>query len=119
MGLQVGNSAAQQWLVRSTDGAEVGPVSLELIARGLCMGKVPADAQVSLAGSLLWEPAVELFGPIASLAKPRRNLPTPQYLLPLAPPAPVSNPIPSAPGSLPFFDDAIELPKHTVLNWFS
>jgi hypothetical protein len=123
------DTSAKHWLVRSRDGAEVGPVSIELIARGLAAGKVPQDAVISLAGSDVWNPATMVLAPPA----PRRELPPPRHraaaspTLPIhareAPPepplAPPSSPIPSAPGSVRYLeDDPIDIPKQGVLGWF-
>ncbi len=46
-----------QFEVMSRDGKVVGPVSEELLRRGLESGKVPADAQARLVGTVHWEPA--------------------------------------------------------------
>jgi hypothetical protein len=124
------DTAAKHWLVRSRDGAEVGPVSIDLIARGLAAGKVPSDAQISLAGSGVWSPAATVLAP----ATVRRELPTPRYKLTSSHPpsmptveapsalhfGPPSSPIPSAPGSARYIDDdPIDIPKQGVLGWFS
>lgn len=43
------------WMVRTSDGM-VGPVSLDLIERGLNLGKVPEDAEVAPANTTDWRP---------------------------------------------------------------
>lgn len=49
-------STPTQYLVYSADDNHVGPVSAELIGRGVVAGKVPEDAYVAPAGSTAWAP---------------------------------------------------------------
>lgn len=51
--------AAKHWLVRSS-GNVIGPVSLELLERGLEAGKIPGDAEMSLLGGSTWRPVSEI-----------------------------------------------------------
>ena len=64
-----------QWLVRSGDN-EVGPVSLELIARGLNLGKVPQNAEVSLLSTGIWRPVYEVITPLIPRPLPAPKPPT-------------------------------------------
>ena len=47
-----------QWLVYQAEGTHVGPVTTELLVRGLAAGRVPKDAHVALAGSTQWQPVM-------------------------------------------------------------
>lgn len=53
---------ASVWLVRCGNKM-VGPVSLELIARGLDAGRIPADAEMTHLDHPVWRP-VTAFGPM-------------------------------------------------------
>lgn len=88
--------ALQQYYVYSADNNHVGPVSAELIARGVVAGKVPEDAFIAPTGSSNWTPIshiAEVFGAV-SQAKKASTPPPP-------PPLPVRASQSSIPASLP------------------
>jgi hypothetical protein len=78
--------AANHWMVRA-DGNVIGPVSIELLERGLQGGKIPAGAEMSLAGSRSWRRVAEIFPAPASVPAPA--------------PVPASVSYPEAPMSIP------------------
>src|SRR5512142_1856301 len=49
-----------QYYVYSADNNHVGPVSAELIARGIVAGKIPDDAFVAPLGSNAWTPYAQV-----------------------------------------------------------
>lgn len=63
----------------TTDGTEiVGPVSRELLARGVAAGKVPADARVRSKGATEWLPVTQVL-----FEAPRAPFPLARTLFPL------------------------------------
>lgn len=52
--------AASSWFVRSGDNV-VGPVSIELLERGLAAGKIPADAEMAAEGRDEWRRIADVF----------------------------------------------------------
>ncbi|RLB65472.1 MAG: hypothetical protein DRI90_01940 [Deltaproteobacteria bacterium] len=96
--------AANHWLVRS--GTKViGPVSLELLERGLEAGKIPSDSEMALLGGNQWRQVAEIF-PTA---------PPPQRPTPLASPAVAPWPVPPAPPSMHYPDEPVNIPKQGVM----
>lgn len=99
-------SPATQYWVFSADNNHVGPVSAELIARGIAAGKVPEDAFVAPAGSTAWVPlatvpeiaeAMKTAGSHPSSMRPSAmNIPTMQPAVPPPAPLPADVPIPIA-----------------------
>jgi hypothetical protein len=57
--IEVARRIADRWYV-STGDAAVGPVGLELIARGVAAGKVPPEAFVRHEAWKVWRPLTEL-----------------------------------------------------------
>lgn len=49
-------SGMKDWYVFQADGHHIGPVSTELLARGIVAGKVPAGAHVGAVGDAQWWP---------------------------------------------------------------
>ena len=49
-------SGMKDWYVFQTDGHHIGPVSTELLARGIVAGKVPEGAHVGAVGDAQWWP---------------------------------------------------------------
>jgi hypothetical protein len=95
-----------QYWVFSADGKHVGPVSAELIARGVAAGKVPEDAFVAPAGTTAWvqigsvpeiAEAMRAAGSRPSSMRPSSmNMPSVQPAIPPAPPLPGDVPVPIA-----------------------
>src|SRR5688500_8771734 len=52
--------AMKDWYVYQADGNHIGPVSTDLLARGLLAGKVPRDAHVGAMGDAKWQPLLEV-----------------------------------------------------------
>jgi hypothetical protein len=77
--------AARQWLVRS-EGNVVGPVSLDLLGRGVQAGKIPAAAEMSFLGGTEWRRVGDVY---------------PATATPSVPPPPPSFRYPEAPISIP------------------
>jgi hypothetical protein len=111
--------AAKSWLVRCGTNV-VGPVSIELIERGLEAGKIPADAQMSGEGRGDWRPLAEVFAvpaprpvtgvfPVAVARHEPRPTPEPRF----APVVPL--PIPPAPISVRYADEPISIPKQGMV----
>jgi hypothetical protein len=48
------------WLVYRKSGRHLGPVSAELVARGIAAGKMPRDAYVTVVGASHWRPALDV-----------------------------------------------------------
>ena len=48
------------WLVYQAEGEHVGPVTTELLVRGLATGRVPRDARVAPAGTTRWQPVMTI-----------------------------------------------------------
>lgn len=51
---------AKHWLVRAGRNV-IGPVSIELLERGLEAGKIPSDAEMALLGGNEWRQVTEIF----------------------------------------------------------
>jgi hypothetical protein len=49
-----------QWFVYQGEGSHVGPVSTDLLVRGITAGRVPKDAHVAMAGSSAWAPLMTI-----------------------------------------------------------
>lgn len=75
------------WYVRAGAGEPVGPVTTELVARGIRAGKVPIDARVCRVGQDAWEPLIAV-SEFARVVKEVAH----------APAAPPSDPLPHALG---------------------
>ncbi|MBW2453322.1 MAG: hypothetical protein JRI68_02375 [Deltaproteobacteria bacterium] len=119
-GYQVANRvrSAKHWLVRS-DGNVIGPVSLELLERGLEAGKIPVEAEMALLGGNTWRSVSEIFTaprseavatptepvaitPIVDVdapAQPAAALPVQTY--PAPPPQPAVNVVPQPAQAYP------------------
>ena len=82
--------SASIWLVRSDDNV-VGPVSIELIERGIAAGKIPDDAEMAYAGGGEWQRVLDIFPPCDDTAPE----PSPSLL------PPVSVRYPEEPVSIP------------------
>lgn len=50
----------REWYVRVDEGDAVGPVSTELLARGIAAGKVPEQALVARIGDVDWQPVTRV-----------------------------------------------------------
>ena len=50
----------KDWFVYQADGNHIGPVSTELLARGVLAGKVPRDAHVGAHGDPQWYPLLSV-----------------------------------------------------------
>src|SRR5262245_26427537 len=107
--------AANSWLVRC--GANVvGPVSIELIERGLEAGKIPADDEMRCEARREWRPLAEVFAvpaprPVTGVFPISTARPTPEPRL--APVVPL--PIPPAPISVRYADEPISIPKQGMV----
>jgi hypothetical protein len=96
--------AAKHWLVRAS-GNVIGPVSIELLERGLEAGKIPSDAEMALLGGNEWRQITEIF-------------PAPPPEASEAPAEPVTFapfPVPPATPSGHFLDDPVNIPKQGML----
>src|SRR5215471_11743762 len=49
-----------EWYVYQESGQHVGPVTVDLLARGINAGKVPRDAYAGVAGDSRWRPVLEI-----------------------------------------------------------
>ncbi len=88
------------WFIHQAGGNHIGPVSSELIVRGVQAGKVPADAYVAAQSGGGWVPlssvpelAAAIAGPTLPIDPPRTIPPAPAAK-PVDPPAPAAKPIP-------------------------
>ena len=95
--------AAKSWLVRCGTNV-VGPVSIELIERGIEAGKIPLDAEMAFGGGGEWRSVAEIFGVPAPRPAPPVQLAT---IVPF--------PIPTAPVSVRYADDPINIPKQGMV----
>jgi hypothetical protein len=98
--------ATKQWLVRSGDNV-VGPVSIELIERGLAAGKIPPDAEMTHVQGGVWRPLAEVFPPDPAY---ERFPPPISYVAELAP---IS--VGYLPSSVRYPEDPVQIPKQGVL----
>src|SRR5262249_39434375 len=49
-----------EWYVYQESGQHVGPVTIDLLARGINAGKVPRNAYAGVAGDSRWRPVLEI-----------------------------------------------------------
>ena len=54
------NAMMSLWYVYDSAGKHVGPVTTDLLARGIVAGKVPREAHVGAVGSASWLPVLEV-----------------------------------------------------------
>ena len=97
-----------QYYVHSADNNHVGPVSAELIARGVLAGKIASGTLVAPVGSPSWLP-FETVGEVREAIAARSSLPPPSADMPVVvlPPAPIA----PALGAAPTEAVAVESPK--------
>src|SRR6266700_1662895 len=78
--------SADEWYVYQESGQHVGPVTVDLLARGITAGKVPRNAYAGVAGASRWRPILE----IPEIAAALRSLEQKPARVPssMAPPAP-------------------------------
>jgi hypothetical protein len=50
----------REWYVSAGHGEPVGPVSTELVARGIAAGKVPRTAYVARVGEVFWQDVLDV-----------------------------------------------------------
>jgi hypothetical protein len=50
----------REWYVSVGEGEPVGPVSTELVARGIVAGKVPRTAYVARVGDEIWQDVLDV-----------------------------------------------------------
>lgn len=118
----------KDWYVYQADGNHIGPVSTDLLARGIIAGKVPRDAHLGARGDTQWYPLLsipEIQQAIASLqgqnvgprpmssvpptAPPGKDAPTLRDLAQdLSPPAPAPALAPPAPAVAAVAEPAAE-----------
>jgi hypothetical protein len=84
------SGGANDWFVFVDSGDHVGPVTIDLLARGLAAGKVPKDAQVARGSAAEWRPVLTF--PELVAAMDDANTRDPDALPPLVPDAPVTEP---------------------------
>ncbi|HEY8073076.1 MAG TPA: GYF domain-containing protein [Labilithrix sp.] len=80
------NGGTSQWFVFVDGGDHVGPVALDLLARGIVAGKVPRDAQVACGEAKDWRAVLEFPELVAAMDSARSR--DPNALAPLVPDAP-------------------------------
>ncbi len=73
-----------EWIVRTEDG-QVGPVSSELIVRGLNLGRVPESAQIARPGSETWYPVTHIVPPEIDPCGLEEQLAPPVAMVPVVP----------------------------------
>lgn len=103
---------ASVWLVRC-GSRTVGPVSLELIARGLDAGRIPHDAEMCHLDDLVWRP-VATFGPMPDPFGAADRLGQTTSAEPCIEPAPDT--IPDAAPSLRYPEEPISIPMLGVVG---
>src|SRR5262250_2948353 len=64
-----------EWYVYQESGQHVGPVTVDLLARGINAGKVPRDAYAGVAGDSRWRPVLEIPEVAAALRALEPNRP--------------------------------------------
>jgi hypothetical protein len=89
-----------RYYVHQPDGPPIGPVTLDLLARGIAAGKVPVDTLVCRVGSSDWLPAQAVVG-----------------LPPMT--TPPDHTIPSAPSGTPSPPNPTTVPKKSNLRKFA
>jgi hypothetical protein len=97
---------AKLWMVRSGSNV-VGPVSLELLERGLEAGKIPSDAEIADARAQHWCPVAKLY---PNLMPAQHAQPASQPRLALAAP-----PVPPPPPSIRYPEEPISVPRLGVM----
>ena len=75
-----------QWFVYQGEGSHVGPVSTELLVRGVAAGRVPKDAHVAMAGSTEWAPLMTIEEIASALGIANEDAPPNSLELPRIPP---------------------------------
>jgi hypothetical protein len=87
----------------------VGPVSLELIERGLEAGKIPADAEMTHLRGSEWRPVAEIYPALVAAARPVPPAPA------LAHPALAPLAVPPAPPSYRYLEEPVSIPKQGLM----
>src|SRR5215470_873432 len=101
------NPTADEWYVYQESGQHVGPVTVDLLARGITSGKVPRDAYAGLAGDSKWRPVLEIPEVTAALRRLEQLRPSsPERVATPAPP-------PSSTGALELSGGRVPLPQRT------
>ncbi len=62
---------SSQWFVITPEGRQVGPVTTDLLVRGISANKVPRDALVARAGDPAWQEMLdvpEIFSALRALS---------------------------------------------------
>src|SRR5262249_13706301 len=75
--------ADKDWYVLSAVGESVGPVTLDLLARGISAGRVARDAAVGRAGARQWTPATDLPQVVEAVRKAEPLPPPPAATAPV------------------------------------
>jgi hypothetical protein len=84
-----------QWFVYQGEGSHVGPVSTDLLVRGIAAGRVPQDAHVAMAGSTEWKPLMTVSELVIALEALDEDAPPASLALdpiPASPPPPPEPP---------------------------
>jgi len=91
------------WFVYQAAGNPVGPVSTDLLARGILAGKVPRESHVAAMGDSRWFPALAVPEITDALRKIESQPPPPSQPISSIPPAPAPMQVAmfQAPGPAP------------------
>ena len=100
-----------QYFVHSADNNHVGPVSAELIARGVLAGKIANGTFVAPVGSGSWLP-FEVVGEVVEAIAARSSLPPPSADMPIV----VLPPPPAVPAEAAAPTEVLDLPKPEGLD---